>query len=53
MDEIRNFEAQDRVFVDSTCGIITIDHIEKDNAEYPKTRLVLQEQEQGQRIQMK
>ena len=39
LDEIRNFEAQDRVFVDSTCGIINNDHIEKDNAEYPKTRL--------------
>jgi adenylosuccinate synthase len=39
LDEIRNFEAQDRVFIDSACGIITNDHIEKDNAEYPKTRL--------------
>lgn len=39
LDEIRNFKAQDRVFVDSTCGIINNDHIERDNAEYPKTRL--------------
>jgi adenylosuccinate synthase len=39
LDEIRNFDARDRVFVDSACGIINKDHIEKDNAEYPKTRL--------------
>jgi adenylosuccinate synthase len=39
LDEIRNFDARDRVFVDSACGIINNDHIEKDNAEYPKTRL--------------
>ncbi|HEY6405096.1 MAG TPA: adenylosuccinate synthetase [Nitrososphaeraceae archaeon] len=39
MDEIKKFDARDRVFVDTTCGIITSDHIEKDNAEYPKTKL--------------
>ncbi len=39
LDEIRNFDVQDRVFVDSQCGIITKDDIEKDNADYPRTRL--------------
>jgi adenylosuccinate synthase len=39
IDEIKNFNARDRVFVDTACGIINNDHIEKDNTEYPKTRL--------------
>ena len=39
MDEVRTFDAGDRVFVDPQCGIITKEHIEKDNTNYPKTRI--------------
>lgn len=39
LDEVTRFDAGDRVFVDSQCGIITKDHIEKDNTDYPKTRI--------------
>lgn len=39
LDEVRTFNAGDRVFVDPQCGIITKEHIEKDNTNYPKTRI--------------
>jgi adenylosuccinate synthase len=39
LEEVHNFDAGDRVSIDRQCGIITKDHIEKDNADYPKTRL--------------
>src|ERR687893_252960 len=39
LEEVRNFDAADRVFVDSQCGIITNDHIEKDRSDYPKTKI--------------
>jgi adenylosuccinate synthase len=39
LEEVRNFGVGDRVFVDRQCGIITKDHIEKDNTDYPKSRL--------------
>jgi adenylosuccinate synthase len=39
LEEIRTFDVGDRVFVDRQCGIISKDHIEKDNTDYPKTRL--------------
>ena len=39
LDEIKNFDACGRVFIDSHCGIISADHIEKDSAEYPKTKI--------------
>ena len=39
LEEVRNFDAGDRVFVDSQCGVITNDHIEKDRTDYPKTKI--------------
>ena len=39
LEEVRNFNAADRVFIDSQCGIITSDHIEKDRSDYPKTKI--------------
>src|ERR671912_2764404 len=39
IEEVRNFNAGNRVFVDSQCGVITNDHIEKDRTDYPKTKI--------------
>lgn len=39
LDEVRTFDAGDRVFIDPQCGVITKEHIEKDNTNYPKMRI--------------
>ncbi|MDQ3840895.1 MAG: adenylosuccinate synthetase [Thermoproteota archaeon] len=39
LEEIKNFDACGRVFIDSNCGIITDNHIEKDRTEYPKAKI--------------